>query len=392
MVSLAVPAPPSLCAFRSFRARAPTPSMRTILHGLFGSRTLESRYRTRHLAEDRALASWVLALCPIVLLPFLALDASLFGDSPTFWLLVAARGGLLVVTLGLIAWLRRVETVEDFDVVLVTWAVLFLGADLFLVATRPPGYVGPLLAHVAVPLVVFIGLPLNLRTQTGLALVWSGGYVAVLAGLVRPGGRGFWPTAATGLALSLVFGYLAARRWHQTRRGLHAAREEIEHLKARAEKGEVLDPLTGLHNRQGWLRRLHAEESRFKRHGGSACVLAVDLHGLRVLNDAEGPEAGDSLLRRAAHALQRIVREPDVVARLAGTEFLVLGVGCGAAGGDVLAERVREALDEAHIDATVGHSVRDHGRDLHGAWREAEEDMRDRRSVRNVHGVPLPSS
>lgn len=356
--------------------------MRTILHGMFRSRTLESRYRHHYLADDRGWASWVLAVTPLVLLPFLALDASLYGDSRLFWCLVVTRSFLFVASLLLIVWLRRTESVGDFDVVLVTWGVLFLGADLFLVASRPPSYTAPLLAHVVVPLVLFIGLPLNLRTQTRLAALWSLGYVAVLIWVVRPGGYGFWPTAMTGLTLCLLFGYLSARRWHHARRDLHAVQEEIDHLKARAAQDEVRDQLTGLLNRHGWDRRLHTEESRFKRHGGSACVLAVDLHNLHARREAQGSEAADDLIRRTAHALQRVVREPDVVARIGDAEFLVLGVGCGALGGDALADRLREAFQAADIDATVGHSVRDHGRDLKGAWREAEEDLQERSGVR----------
>lgn len=333
----------------------------------------------------------MLAICPLVLLPFLALDAFLYGDSKLFWCLVITRVFLLAASLLLIVWLRRTDGVADFDVVLVTWSALFLGADLFLVATRPPSYPAHLAAHTLVVLVLFVGLPLNLHTQTRLAGVWSVGYLAVLGWVVRPGGGGFWPVAVTGLALCWLFGFSAARRRHHDRRGLHAALEEIERLRSRAERDEVFDRLTGLHNRQGWNRRLHEEESRFKRHGGSACVLAVDLHGLWGANETEGPEGGDALLRRAAQALQRVVREPDLVARVADCEFLVLGVGCGANGGDALADRIRESFEQSKIEATVSHSVRDHGRDLRGAWREAEQAMKERRRVRRAPRAAPPN-
>jgi diguanylate cyclase (GGDEF)-like protein len=356
--------------------------MRRILNGLFSSQTLEARYRRRHLKGDRFVASWVMVLWPLLLLPFLALDAFLYGGSTLFWCLAVTRGLVLALSLGALLWMRRLEDPADVDALLATWCIVVMGADLFLVATRPPHYAAPILAHVFLPLAVYLAVPLNLRTQALLTTAWTGGYLAVLAWIVHPEGRGFWPVLLVGLALAHVLGHLGARRHHGTRRRLYAALEEVQRLRDRAERDEVLDPLTGLRNRRGWMRRLQAEESRFKRLGGSACVVAVDLDGLRRINERHGTEEGDSVLRRTAHALQRVVREPDVVARVDGDGFLVLGVGCGASGGEVLADRIREALESEGIEATVGYSARDHGRDLGGAWKEAEGALLDHKQAR----------
>ena len=122
-------------------------------------------------------------------------------------------------------------------------------------------------------------------------------------------------------------------------------RAEASHRAHHAEKKSLADPLTGLYNRRGWDRRLAAEASRALRYDHPACVLAVDIDGLKQVNDLQdGHAAGDAVLRRAADALCVALRDQDLVARVGGDEFLILGVACDADGGLGLRERVTTAL------------------------------------------------
>ena len=84
------------------------------------------------------------------------------------------------------------------------------------------------------------------------------------------------------------------------------------------------DALTGLWNRRGWDRLFAMEEERCQKYGHPACVLVLDLDGLKGVNDASGHGAGDDLLRRVAQILKRNVRESDVLARVGGDEFGIL--------------------------------------------------------------------
>jgi len=101
-----------------------------------------------------------------------------------------------------------------------------------------------------------------------------------------------------------------------------AQREQIQ----RQLKHQVMhDSLTGLPNR-GFLRdRIERVLGLIQRHPHRRCALLyLDVDRFKVINDSLGHLAGDTFLQEIASRLQRCVREPDTVARLAGDEFAIL--------------------------------------------------------------------
>ncbi|MBY4895691.1 GGDEF domain-containing protein [Cupriavidus sp. AU9028] len=81
------------------------------------------------------------------------------------------------------------------------------------------------------------------------------------------------------------------------------------------------DVLTKLHNRAYY----EDELARLSRKGPwPVSVIAVDLNGLKQINDQLGHGDGDSLLRRAGEALKKAVGDGFCIARVGGDEFMVL--------------------------------------------------------------------
>ncbi|HYT09589.1 MAG TPA: GGDEF domain-containing protein, partial [Mycobacteriales bacterium] len=73
---------------------------------------------------------------------------------------------------------------------------------------------------------------------------------------------------------------------------------------------------------------------------GPVAVIAVDLDGLKRVNDTHGHATGDELLRETARRLRSAVRERDLVARLGGDEFVLVCVDVDEVGAAALAERI----------------------------------------------------
>lgn len=107
------------------------------------------------------------------------------------------------------------------------------------------------------------------------------------------------------------------------------------------------DPLTGLYNRRHLEERLGAELSASLRHGRPLALLIADLDHFKAVNDQHGHLAGDEVLRLSALVLRDTVRKEDVLARYGGEEFVVLARETPLAGGRILAERLRKAVEQA---------------------------------------------
>ena len=88
-----------------------------------------------------------------------------------------------------------------------------------------------------------------------------------------------------------------------------------------------IDTLTGLPNRSYLYERLGEAIARSRRNGTTLACLYLDLDCFKQVNDALGHAGGDALLTQFGARLQRCVRQTDMVARLAGDEFVVVVEG-----------------------------------------------------------------
>jgi diguanylate cyclase (GGDEF)-like protein len=114
------------------------------------------------------------------------------------------------------------------------------------------------------------------------------------------------------------------------------------------------DSLTKLHN-----RTFYTEEfNRLSRKGPwPLSVLAMDLNGLKSVNDLEGHAAGDSLLRRVGEVLSgAAVDTTYCVARIGGDEFIALLPGCDERVAQSFKERI-ESMLEINNQFYSGHKL-----------------------------------
>jgi diguanylate cyclase (GGDEF)-like protein/PAS domain S-box-containing protein len=192
---------------------------------------------------------------------------------------------------------------------------------------------------------------------------------------LRQDGRRFW---ADGVMTPIrddadtIIGFLKILQDITERK---AAQDEIRRL-------ATVDVLTGLANRASFDTRTQEMIALCARGGQRLQILMVDLDRFKEVNDTQGHQAGDELLRQVAGRLREVSRESDYIARLGGDEFGLLQVGpAHMPSGGVFAAKIVASLARpfhiggvaVQISASVGiASCPDDGCDAQSLFKKAD--------------------
>ncbi|HCW18502.1 MULTISPECIES: sensor domain-containing diguanylate cyclase [Achromobacter] len=139
--------------------------------------------------------------------------------------------------------------------------------------------------------------------------------------------------------------------------------EQLHAANVRLMSYALTDPLTGLPNRRALYEELERLERRAMREGGSVLVGLVDLDGFKGINDTYGHQQGDVFLQEVSRRLASTLRSSDMLGRIGGDEFVLVGPGPAiergnaGPGGEALrgeAEDAARSLEERATAATIG--------------------------------------
>jgi diguanylate cyclase (GGDEF)-like protein len=113
----------------------------------------------------------------------------------------------------------------------------------------------------------------------------------------------------------------------------------------------LVDPLTKLGNRNFLRAAMEREIQRYDRTQRRFCLLMIDMDDLKPINDTFGHHYGDRMLRTVGELIQSGIRTIDAAARYGGDEFVVLLPETDPTGGFVVAEKLRDSISKARLDA-----------------------------------------
>jgi len=109
---------------------------------------------------------------------------------------------------------------------------------------------------------------------------------------------------------------------------LKLAQIELQKANSRLERESVTDALTGLRNRRYFNARGEEAFARLKRFGEPYGLLILDIDFFKRVNDRNGHDAGDLVLKAIGALLAKNLRtEIEAVMRIGGEEFVVLFYG-----------------------------------------------------------------
>jgi diguanylate cyclase (GGDEF)-like protein len=115
-----------------------------------------------------------------------------------------------------------------------------------------------------------------------------------------------------------------------------------------------IDALTGCLNRRALMKLAAHELARSARSGMPMSIVAIDLDHFKGVNDTYGHAGGDATLVAVVGLIKNRLRSVDVVARTGGEEFLLLLPDTDAAGGTIVVEGLRQAVEAMQLEFEGG--------------------------------------
>ncbi len=127
--------------------------------------------------------------------------------------------------------------------------------------------------------------------------------------------------------------------------------EELKRANERLTQLSLLDGLTGVANRRMFDNYLKQEWRRSMRDQTPIAIILADVDFFKNYNDLHGHLQGDQCLIAVAAVLQRQMKRPaDLVARFGGEEFAVILADTNADGVKHVAEALRQAVIDLHME------------------------------------------
>jgi len=127
------------------------------------------------------------------------------------------------------------------------------------------------------------------------------------------------------------------------------------------ERLSIIDQLTNIPNRRYFDNRIATEWKRTIREKVDISVLMIDVDHFKKFNDTYGHQQGDVVLKEVAATIKATVKRPtDIVARWGGEEFVVLLINTELDGAMIVAEQIRQGVENLKV-----HNINDPDVPLH---------------------------
>ncbi|WP_428353450.1 diguanylate cyclase [Methyloprofundus sp.] len=148
--------------------------------------------------------------------------------------------------------------------------------------------------------------------------------------------------------LTLMMLFVLYRYWR-----LRENNSRLRHL-------SLTDKLTSINNRMKLDQQLDEVMHMAKRYQHEFSVILIDIDHFKNINDEHGHLIGDYALKTLAQLMLRNIRAVDTLGRWGGEEFLIICPGQTEQGGRLLAEKLRNIIDQyafeffSHLSCSFG--------------------------------------
>ena len=135
-------------------------------------------------------------------------------------------------------------------------------------------------------------------------------------------------------------------------RELYTKEQNIQRMQE-LEKLALLDPLTGVGNRRYGENVLKGFRDEFERYNWPFGVLFIDIDDFKQINDSQGHESGDVILKAVSTNLTNNIRPFDQVIRWGGEEFLVILKNVDSQNIGAISEKLRTIIQNSELPEKI---------------------------------------
>ena len=153
-----------------------------------------------------------------------------------------------------------------------------------------------------------------------------------------------------------------------------------------------IDPLTQIYNRRYLFHVFPKLSVLMDRRVEKLRLLFIDINHFKMINDQYGHETGDEVLKQFSNLLGRVTSKKDIVARLAGDEFIIMAPFINEKGVDRIMNEINNELinisKELNLDLSVsiGTSVYPNdAKTLDGLLHIADQEMYKQKHLKDTN-------
>jgi len=119
---------------------------------------------------------------------------------------------------------------------------------------------------------------------------------------------------------------------------------ERKEMEDQLQKMSIMDDLTGLYNRRGFLTLAQQQLKVAERTKKEMILFFTDVDNMKWINDNLGHQQGDQALMDISVILKETFRDSDIISRIGGDEFAILALDTVEINPDILISRLKHSM------------------------------------------------
>lgn len=133
--------------------------------------------------------------------------------------------------------------------------------------------------------------------------------------------------------------------------------EDLESKLNVAEESSLIDDLTQIGNRKGYIERINKERNCWLNTQKPLSLVVLDVDNFKSVNDEYGHSTGDQVLKSLAQTLKKQIRSTDFIARYGGEEFVIILPNTDLEQAITLTQKIRQVVNNLKFELRKKNKV-----------------------------------